>query len=108
VYEIYKTFSPSKVTAPKIGLNIIYGDFLYFHSREPASELKNKFMASVLNHRRSFQRLLKKEWNRFQIQQAFSYEVWNQLYVDYEGDFASDFSMIKNLYTKDKKFQSIF
>lgn len=104
--EYIKYFSPSKVSAPKIGLNMIYSDFLYLHSKEPAAELKNKFMASVLNHRRAFQKLLQKEWNRFQIQQAFCYEAWSQMYMDYEGDFASDFSKIKNLYAKDRKFQS--
>jgi hypothetical protein len=103
--EYIKYFSPSKVSAPKIGLNIIYGDFLYFHSKKPAAELKNKFMGVALNHRRAFQKLLQKEWNRFQIQQAFSYEVWNQLYVDYDGDFVSDLYKIKALYKKDKQFQ---
>ena len=103
--EYIKHFSPSKVSAPKIGLNMVYGDFLYLHSKEPAAELKNKFMSSVLNHKRAFQNLLQKEWDRFQIQQAFSYESWSQLYMDYDGDFASDFSKIKNLYAEDKQFQ---
>ena len=103
--DYVKHFSPDKVTAPKIGLNMIYGDFLYFHSKEIAADLKNKYTALMLNHKRAFQNLLTKEWNRFQIQQAFSFESWSQLYMDYNGDFASDFGHLKEYYKNDEKFQ---
>lgn len=103
--EYIKHFSPSKVTAPNIGLNMLYGDFLYLHSQEPASNLKKKYMTEASKHRRGFESLLTKEWERFQIRQAFSFESWSQLYMDYDGDFASDFSKIKKIYEKDEKFQ---
>ncbi len=104
-FEYVKHFSPNKVSEPKIGLNMIYGDFLYLHSKVEAGILKQKFMNIVLRHKNSFQNLLKKEHNRFQIQHAFSYEVWNQLYLSYKGDFDNDFRMFKKDYGDDIIFQ---
>lgn len=103
--EYVKHFSPGKVLEPKIGLNMVYGDFLYLYSTEQASTLKQKFMNLVLKHKNTFQKLLKKEHERFQIQHAFSYEVWNQLYLSYDGDFDSDFREFKKKYEQDKTFQ---
>jgi hypothetical protein len=104
-FEQIKHFSPNKVSEPKIGLNMIYGDFLYLHSDEKASVLKQKFMSTVLQHKNGFQKLITKEWDRFQIQHAFSYEVWNQLYLSYAGDFRSDFNLLKKIYLEDQEFQ---
>jgi hypothetical protein len=103
--EYVKHFSPSKVIEPKVGLNLIYGDFLYFHSKEEARTLKQKFMNLVLKHKNTFQKLVRKERERFQIQDAFAYEVWNQLYLSYEGDFDSDFREFKRMYSEDALFQ---
>lgn len=98
-------FSPKKVSEPKIGANIIYGDGLYMNSKEESSSLKNKFMNMVINHKNSFSKLVYKNRLDFQIQHAFSYEVWNQLFLDYEGDFTSDLKKIKKIYHNDKLFQ---
>ncbi len=103
--EYIQYFSPSKVIEPKIGLNMVYGDFLYLHSQEPARNLKQKFMNLVLKHKNTFQKLIKKERERFQIQHAFSYGVWNQLYLSYDGDFNSDFREFKKMYENDSLFQ---
>lgn len=103
--EYVKHFSPDKIVAPKVGLNMIYGDYLYLHSKEEASVLKQKFTNLVLKHKNQFQNLLEKEYDRFQIQHAFSYEVWNQLYLSYRGDFDADFRRFKKLYLQDKVFQ---
>lgn len=84
---------------------MIYADFLYMNSEERADTLKQKFMSVVLKHKNWFQKLLAKEWDRFQIQHAFSYEVWNQLYLSYRGDFNSDFHLIKKWYQEDMEFQ---
>ncbi len=104
-FEYMQYFSPNKINETKVGLNMIYGDFLYLHSKERASLLKEKFMNIVLQHKRAFQKLIEKNTIEFQIQTAFSYEVWNQLYLDYQGDFGSYFKIIKSLYAKDQSFQ---
>lgn len=103
--EFLNYFSPSKVSEPKIGLNMIYGDFLYMHSNEPASALKKKFMSIVLKHKNAFSKLIFTNRDRFQIQHAFSCQVWNQLYLCYQGDFSSDFNKLKKIYSADPLFQ---
>jgi hypothetical protein len=103
--EYIKHFSPRKVSEPKIGLNLIYSDFLYLNSKQRAKTLKEKFMNLVLKHKNSFHKLIRKEQARFQIQHAFSYEVWNQLYLNYDGDFDSDFRVFKRMYEQDPIFQ---
>jgi hypothetical protein len=104
--EHIKHFSPSKISEPKVGLNVVYGDFLYMHSQEKASSLKNKFTSMVLRHKNQFTTLVHKEYDRFQIQQAFSFEVWNQLYLNYNGDFYSDYQLFKKKALEDERFVS--
>jgi hypothetical protein len=104
-FQYVNHFSPKKVSEPKIGLNMIYGDGLYMHSGESAGTLKQKFMNLVLKHKNAFQKLIKKNFHDFQIQHAFSYEVWNQLYLSYEGDFDTEFKKFKKIYESDKLFQ---
>ncbi len=104
--EYLKHFSPAKISDPKIGLNLVYGDSLYLNSRKPATELKGKFMNLILRHNNGFKNLLNKEKDRFQIQQAFSYEVWNQLYLDYKGaNIEQNFIDFKKWYLGDVLFQ---
>lgn len=94
-HEYIVHLATDKVADTKIGLNMVYGDFLYFHSKEVASTLKQKFMNLVLNHKNAFQKIIQKDHQRFQIQHGFSFEVWNQLYLDYQGDFDADFRRFK-------------
>jgi hypothetical protein len=103
--DYIKHFSPNKISEPKVGLNLIYSDFLYLNSAEQAKTLKKKFTNVILKHKNLFEKLIKREQGRFQIQQAFSYEVWNQLYLSYSGDFDSDFREFKRIYEKDELFQ---
>ncbi len=97
-------FTPSKIVKPFIGLNFIYSDFLYLYSDKPAPELKDSFMNQVINHKNSTQKLIEKNPIEFQIQHAFSYIVWNQLYVG-TNDFNESFLLIKRIYEKDELFQ---
>lgn len=102
--EDIRHFSPSKVSKPLIGLNFIYSDFLYLYSNKLASELKNSFMYQVVIHRNSMQNLLQKNHLELQIQHAFNYMVWNQLYVG-TNNFTYLFEKIKKIYETDAKFQ---
>jgi hypothetical protein len=102
--EDIRHFSPSKVSKPLIGLNFIYSDFLYLYSDKPAPELKHSFMNQVINHRNGLQRLIEKSHLEFQIQHAFNYMVWNQLYVG-TNDFNDKFDKLKKIYQGDIMFQ---
>jgi hypothetical protein len=102
--EDIRTLAESKISKPLVGLNFIYSDFLYLYSDKPAPELKNSFMNQVISHRNGVQRLIEKNSMEFQIQHAFNYMVWNQLYVG-TRDFNNLFERIKKLYQADEKFQ---
>jgi hypothetical protein len=102
--EDIRNFSPSKVSKPLIGLNFIYSDFLYLYSNKPAPELKQTFMNQIIVHKNSFQKLIAKNYLEFQIQHAFSYMVWNQLYVGTDN-FNELFIKIKEIYAGDSLFQ---
>jgi hypothetical protein len=103
-FEDIRHFSPSKVNKPLIGLNFIYSDFLYLYSDKPAPELKKYFMNEIIKHRNGLQNILAKHNIEFQIQHAFNYMVWNQLYVG-TNNFNDLFEEIKRIYSKDKLFQ---
>lgn len=106
--EFIEYFSPKKISEPKVGLNIIYGDSLYMNSSEPANTLKDKYTSMVLRHKTGLQNLIQKNWEKLQIQQAFSFEVWNQLYLDYKGSsFEDDFKKFKKLYDQDGYFKKL-
>lgn len=102
--EDIRNFSPSKVVQPLIGLNFIYGDFLYLYSDKPVPELKNTFMTQTINHKNEMSKLLSKNNIEFQIQHAFNYMVWNQLYVG-TTDFNVKFNKLKKMYQGDPIFQ---
>lgn len=103
-FELLKWFSPKKISKPLVGLNFIYSDFLYLFSKKSAPELKDSFMSQVINHRNSIQTLIQKNYIDFQIQHAFNYMVWNQLYVG-TNNFDSLLKEVKNIYKKDSLFQ---
>lgn len=97
-------FHTAKVSKPLIGLNFIYSDFLYLYSDKPAPELKDSFMNQTISHKNGIQKLIEKDNLDFQIQHAFNYMVWNQLYVG-TRDFHELFTSLKKIYKEDKKFQ---
>ena len=99
-----KYFAPNKTAKPLLGVNFIYGDFLYLYSNGRASILKKKFMGQIINHKNALKKLLHKNRLEFQIQHAFNYQVWNQLYLSIDS-FAQFFIKLKNIYKNDKKFQ---
>lgn len=102
--EDIRHFHTAKVSKPFIGLNFIYSDFLYLYSDKPAPELKDSFMTQTISHKNGIQKLLEKNNLDFQIQHAFNYMVWNQLYVGTK-DFNQLFDSLKKIYKGDSKFQ---
>jgi hypothetical protein len=97
-------FHTSKVSKPLVGLNFIYTDFLYLYSDRPAPELKDSFMTQTITHKNGLQKLLDKNNLDFQIQHAFNYVVWSQLYVGTK-DFNTLFGELKKIYAEDVLFQ---
>jgi len=102
--EDIRHFHTAKVSKPLIGLNFIYSDYLYLYSDKPAPELKDSFMTRVITHKNGLQNILEKNALDFQIQHAFNYLVWNQLYVG-TRNFNQLFSEVKKMYQEDETFQ---
>jgi len=97
-------FHTAKVSKPLIGLNFIYSEFLYLYSNKPAPELKNSFMNQIIDHKNGVQKILEKNNLDFQIQHAFNYMAWAQLYVGTKN-FSQLFNDLKSLYAEDNLFQ---
>lgn len=91
-----------KIRKPAVGVNIIYGDFLYLNSDEKASKLKSKYLPLILSHKNSFLNILKK--NPWYIRKSFSFITWNQLVLDAK-DYFNYLGELKKIYAKDKDFQ---
>ncbi|MEK7552438.1 MAG: hypothetical protein AAB534_03420 [Patescibacteria group bacterium] len=102
--EDIRHFHTGKVSKPFIGLNFIYSDFLYLYSDKPAPELKDSFMNQTIAHKNGVHKLIEKNNLDFQIQHAFNYLVWNQLYIGAQN-FNELFNTIKKIYKKDELFQ---
>jgi len=102
-WEYMKIFSPKKIIKPLVGLNVIYGDYLYFNSDEKAAILKNRFTALVHSHKNEFIKIISK--NPLYIEQAFSFSTWNQAVLECK-DYTNLLGKLKKLYKKDKKFQT--
>ncbi len=102
--EDIRGITPSKISKPLVGLNFIYSDFLYLYSDKPAPLLKNSFMEQVIQHRNGLQNSIEKNYLEFQIQHAFNYMVWNQLYVGTKN-FNDLFKEVKRIYEQDILFQ---
>ncbi len=96
-------FSPTKVSDSKIGANIVYGDYLYLHSNKKAEVLRNDLAQIMIDHKQAFKNLIRKYRDEFQIQHAFNFQVWNDQYLRYEGDWYVRFLQLKKLALADKK-----
>jgi hypothetical protein len=102
--EDIRHFHIAKVSKPLIGLNFIYSEFLYLYSNKPAPELKESFMAQIIEHKNGVQKILEKNNLDFQIQHAFNYMAWAQLYVG-TRDFNQLLNSLKKIYKNDELFQ---
>lgn len=101
--KFLRHLSPSKVADSKIGANILYGDYLYLHSKESSEKLSTVYAQMVVDHKNGFRNMVRKHRAEFQIQHAFSFQVWNDQYLQYDGDFFHKFIQFKKLALKDKK-----
>ncbi len=101
--KFLRHFSPNKVSESKIGAHFIYGDYLYLHSKEKAAILRDRYAGMVVDHVNGLKKIIYKHRNEFQIQSAFSFQVWNDQYLRYEGDFQARFEQFKKLALADKR-----
>ncbi len=98
-------FGDKKAGEPKIGLEMNYTEFLYMNSKEKSSKIKEKFMFQIVQHKKGMEKSIHKNRMKMQIQHAFHFGSWSNLYFQVEGDFNVYFKKLKNFYQKDKLFR---
>ena len=101
-FEYIKIFSPDKIIKPAVGVNVIYGDYLYFNSDEPANVLKSKFGNTILGHKNELLKIFAK--NPMYIDKALSFSTWNQMLLEAK-DFMRYIGELKKIYNADPIFK---
>ncbi|HEY1407159.1 MAG TPA: hypothetical protein VF857_11165 [Spirochaetota bacterium] len=86
-----------------VGMVMWYGDYLYFHSDEPASRLRDRYKDLMLGHKNGFLNIISKDPNW--IKKAFSFYTFGQVMLDNAEVFVSAQSKIIDFYQKDELFR---
>lgn len=86
-----------------IGMVMIYSDYLYFHSDESASILRDRYKNLMLSHKNGFLNLLSKDNNW--IKKAFSFYTFGQMMIDNSEIFQKSLQSVLDFYENDKKFR---
>ncbi len=102
-FEYLKHLDTKYTHTEGIGLEVWYSDYLYFHSANPAHELRDRFKEQMIAHKNGFLNLLKKDkdWTL----KAFSFKTFGQVFLDNSGIFPTAFSVIEKLYHDDLLFK---
>lgn len=102
-FEYLKWIDTKIAKTEGIGMVMWYGDYLYFHSEEKASVLRDRYKDLMLQHKNRFLRIIGKDpaW----IKKAFSFYTFGQVMLDNSEIFSSAWSAILELHAKDGLFQ---
>lgn len=86
-----------------IGMVMWYGDYLYFHSDQPASLLRDRYKDLMLQHKNGFLKILSKDtaWTK----KAFSFYTFGQVMLDNSEVFIPALGKILALYESDTLFK---
>ncbi len=93
-----------KIVVNKVGANFIYSEGLYMNFEKEAYETKNRFAQNAVSHMGGVRKLVAKNFRKFQIDSAFHFDSWFQMYLSH-NDFFSTFRAIKDFYESDEDFQ---
>lgn len=104
MYVEWLEFFLNKILLNKVGAHFLYSDGLYMNFETDAFKTKNAFAQASVSHKQGMLNLVQKNYRKFQIESAFSFQSWFQMYLAYP-DFFSNFSEIRKIYDSDAKFQ---
>lgn len=96
------TGEDSRIEVPKVGLNFIYGDLLYLHSDDKASDVRDSVIRKCHGHKQRFEKILSR--NKWYIPDAFNHTTWSELILQAK-DFFHYFGKLKKRYENDDEFQ---
>lgn len=105
-YLEHLRYFATKTSEPRVGIHFLYTEGLYMNMPGPAFEMKKSYAASAVSHANATQKLLKKHHLEFQIQDAFSFDSWFQMYLQHP-DFLSACRTVEKFYDQDKTFQDL-
>ncbi len=106
VYEEFLREFATKIRSPKVGVNFLYTEGLYMNFEEKAYETKNSFAQKMVNHMGGVKKFVKKNYLEFQIENAFTFQSWFQMYLSH-GDFFSILKKANDLYHNDARFKEL-
>lgn len=101
--DTLKALAP-KIQETKVGANFIYSDGLYLNFKSDARASKNRFAQNAVSHMQAMKKLRQKERVQFQIEEAFHFDSWFQMYLSHP-DFFSVLGKVKKQYESDTVFQ---
>jgi hypothetical protein len=87
-----------------IGGVILYSDYLYFHSDQPANLLRDRYKSLMLSHKNGLMNLIIKQG--WLIKKAFSFYTIGQLIIDNSEIFETTLKAVIALYQDDVVFKA--
>lgn len=103
-YMEYLAFFSEKMLENTVGVNFLYSEGLYMNFGENVSEEKNHLAQNALSHKWGILKIKEKKHAQFQVDSAFHFDSWFQMYLAY-GAFFSDFTKVKMIFKEDPVFQ---
>lgn len=97
-------FFLNKIVVHRVGANFIYSEGLYMNFETDAYKTKNQFAQNSVSHMNGIKNLVAKNGHKFQIDHAFSFESWFQMYLSHK-DFFNAYKRIQEFYKNDIGFQ---
>jgi hypothetical protein len=104
LYIEWLEFFLDKITTNQVGAHFLYSEGLYMNFETDAFLTKNNFAQSAVSHKQGLMNLIEKNYKKFQITSAFSFESWFQMYLSHP-DFFSCLADIRKVYEHDSLFQ---
>ncbi len=86
-----------------IGMEMWYGDYLYFHSEDPAHMLRDRFKEQMISHKNAFINLLRKD--RRWTHKAFSFKTFGQILLENSDVYPLAYKAVRDLYKNDSVFR---
>jgi len=102
-FEYLKHLASKIQYSDGIGMEIWYGDYLYFHSEDSAYKLRDRFKEQMISHKNAFMHLLRKD--RKWTHKAFSFKTFGQILLENSDVFPQVYNAVQDLYANDPLFQ---
>ncbi|MES2931553.1 MAG: hypothetical protein V4682_02530 [Patescibacteria group bacterium] len=93
-----------KISINRVGAHFFYSEGLYMNLEHDAFTTKNNFAHAATGHKRAVQKLLVQHRQKFQIENAISFESWFQMYLSHKS-FFNALKAVRDLYESDPEFQ---